>query len=391
MPHARIATRQIARSAAPSPSPERSRPAAPALISPGIRPDAGHLLGDDAPNFAAHATFGAPWWQHALAAPATGANHPTADAPDRSPATVIQRNKKRWTPAQHEQSRKFWERKERRTQYSRRVAAAKAGFHEMIGSDAVDQHKYPLDSFRGDEPVDKALDRLPHALRKSPELRAIVTAPDAAHGQSGVQTHVSKNKLQEALAAHQFAREKGLHNVAPHSSEIDFHASDAQGGQVLFDPFMSPMAGEGSQPDTSSRNTWAQASSKGSYYKHTHAKGGDERTIGVWDKTYTPHALEADLNQRLTASTANVDANVHAVRVPIADEIAREHVAAEDQIAADRENSRQRKELEARYNRAQRRKPSDKRGTLATALLEEGPRGEHWRGELQKLGQSRRR
>ncbi len=258
-----------------------------------------------------------------------------------------------------------------------RITRAEAGFNEMINGDTqdstVDQYKFPFDkrdlkkgdraltnpAGMGQETIGEAMERMPHEVRTSAGFIHIVTLPDSAHGQGERRDKVKKGELQEALAGWQYTKEASLdaHSTKP-AGEIDYIAANSHGQKVPFDPFMSPMAGPGKVASDASMNRWAQADKDGSYYKHTHSKGGNPDTVGVWDKTYTSGAQEQLLKNKLQATNADQGAKVHELRVPLGRMYAEEHVRAEDQIAkrnAEREKRRKRqiqKQIWKAQNRA---------------------------------------
>lgn len=257
--------------------------------------------------------------------------------------------------------------------------AAEQEFFTMLGNDgALDQHKFPFDGFTKEEPIDQALDRLPMGMRNSSTLRSITTLPDSAHGQHSARTKVNKGEFQEALAGWHFAHVRGLSNVKSMGAQIDFAGTDRQGREVPFDPFMSPLSGEGKQATEGDKKKWALADSKGSYYKHTHSKGGDLNTVGVWDQTYSSSAQVSDLKGRLKASRADQNTNVHELRVPIASAVATEHIAAERQIDKSNADKNRWKEVKKRYDKTQRRKPTAHGITFEEALVDDSQMGRYW-------------
>lgn len=272
--------------------------------------------------------------------------------------------------------------------YSRWFKQQKAEeeFHVMVGTDAVDQHKFPFDNFNTSETIDQAMDRLPIGMRNSEKLREIIVLPDAAHGQESERKDVKKGELQEALAGWHFSSLRALTNVKSKGPQIDFAGTDQQGREVPFDPFMSPLSAEGKDVSDKQKDTWAQKSNAGSYYKHTHGKGGDPDTVGVWDQTYSSEILVADLKGRLQKSGANLKANVHELRVPLDEAIAREHIAAEEQIERSKKEAADKmkrwEEVKKRYNKAQRRKPKNQRLTFEEALIDDSQLGRYWRTQV---------
>lgn len=311
------------------------------------------------------------------------------------PGTVqLRRRRQQLSPAAQANRERLLAKQSRRYAAEYRQHQAEQEFHTMIGTDGLDQYKYPFDNFGGRNPqnaqrtesINDALERLPVGMRNSSSLRDIVSLPDAAHGQHEARTEVSKGELQEALAGWHFSQSRGLRDVRSKSAQIDFAGTDSEGREVPFDPFMSPLAGEGRAPTQQSSTDWAQPSSAGSYYKHTHAKGGDANTVGVWDQTYSSKAQVSDLKTRLGASGADRGAKVHELRVPIAEGIAREHIAAEDQIQHrnEREAAKQQQWAEARkrYDKAQRRKPAERRMSFEEALIDDSQMGRYWRTQV---------
>ena len=306
-----------------------------------------------------------------------------------SPGTVqLRRRRQQLSPAAQANRQRLLDKQSRRYAAQNRQHQAEQEFHTMIGTDGLDQHKYPLDNFaKGKESIGEAMERLPSGMRRSSSLRDIVSLPDAAHGQEDeARTEVSKGEFQEALAGWHFSKLAGLSEVRSKSAQIDFAGTNSEGREVPFDPFMSPLAAEGRDPNPNFSTAWAQSNNHGSYYKHTHAKGGDENTVGVWDQTYSSKAQVSHLKALLATSGADRDARVHELRVPIAEGIAREHIAAEAQIQhrTEREVAKRKQWAEARkrYDKAQRRKPAERRMSFEEALIENSDLGRYWRTQV---------
>ena len=324
-------------------------------------------------------------------------------------APVVQRARKRkLNPKQEAQRQRLLERRERRASEEVRLNSAEREFRTAINRDPNSDrpprpnrpldyhpiHAFPLDyDQQPDRPktqsVDDFLDRLPKELRNS-NVRQIAEGSDPAKGDAQKRTELQRGGMTEVLAAHQFAQERGIDaaTIKPYSASIDFEARDREGRGVLFDPFISPQGGPYREPAKQTKEDWAKNEGEASYYKHTHGKGGDKRTIGVWDQTYSSPEQVSGLRRELAKTGADEGAKVHELRVPLARMYAREHLAAERQIAGGQSHFQT---VEQRYHKAQRRKPKERRVPFQQALAEQRQSGEgyshratFWRGELAK-------
>ncbi|KEA53003.1 hypothetical protein DT73_09715 [Mangrovibacter sp. MFB070] len=298
----------------------------------------------------------------------------------------VQLVKNKLSPKAEANRQRLLDKRKEKYSLSSKQQRAKDEFHKMIGTDGLDQYKFPFDNFNTAETVDNALDRLPIGMRDSETLRDITVLPDSAHGQDNERTHVNKGEFQEALAGWHFSNLRGLRNVRSMGAQIDFVGTDQQGREVPFDPFMSPLSGEGRVVNDANKDAWAQANQKGSYYKHTHSKGGDPNTVGVWDQTYSTMDQVSDLKGRLQVSGANINTNVQELRVPIAEAIAREHIAAEEGIEKSKKEAAAKMkkwaEVKSRYNKAQRRNPKSQHLTFEEALIDDSQLGRYWRTQV---------
>jgi len=84
---------------------------------------------------------------------------------------------------------------------------------------------------------------MPASLNEGGHLERLMLESDPAHAGSH---EVNENTLFESAAALKYAQQNGydLGSVGRHSATVDFHATDEQGQQVLFDPFGSPQMKE---------------------------------------------------------------------------------------------------------------------------------------------------
>lgn len=280
----------------------------------------------------------------------------------------------------------------------RRLERAASTFREIhgTGGSALNPHSFPLDVFgNGDAGVGEFADRLPRSLRDNADVRRLLSEPDPGRGEAHDPNRTSKLGAQEVLAAHEYARQRGidLHDVG-RGSTTDFVERRTAARDVPFDPFMSPSeiadSGHANPSLHQQEIDWARGTESrksGAYYKHTHGKGGHSNTVGVWDQTYSSPEQVARLRRQLRTTDATERANVAEVRVPLARHYAQEHVQAEREIDQRRSADAHWKETERRYRRAQRRKPPHQRVELDEAIREQRngrftQRARHWRAVL---------
>jgi hypothetical protein len=197
---------------------------------------------------------------------------------------------------------------------------------------------------------------------------------------------VDENTLYESAAALNYAQEKGydLNSVGRHSATVDFHATDQDGKQVLFDPFGSPQLKEPSAklqqlrskvatleekekngsltkkeeteltkartrlgeaetnfkqtPYTTTPGQWAG----GAYTDHTNESKGDGVT-GIWHTTATTHDQMKPLHdaaQNRTNVTADTPNNVQKIDLKLAEEFTKEdHQARQEMLGRINEGS----------------------------------------------------
>jgi hypothetical protein len=91
-----------------------------------------------------------------------------------------------------------------------------------------------------------ALRLIPASSSEGGHLERLMLEPDPAHAGSH---EVNESTLFESAAALKRAQQNGydLNSVGRHSATVDFHATDQQVKQVLFDPFGSPQMKEPSK------------------------------------------------------------------------------------------------------------------------------------------------
>src|SRR4051795_11029048 len=90
--------------------------------------------------------------------------------------------------------------------------------------------------------------------------------------------------MQETVGAWQYTKDKNIDmSRLARGGAVDFAVKDGH----PFDPFNSPLSGPGLEPADKQIGDWAKPEPNAAYYKHTHGKGGNPHTVGVWDQTYS--------------------------------------------------------------------------------------------------------
>jgi hypothetical protein len=239
--------------------------------------------------------------------------------------------------------------------------ASKAESKELQRENRTSDHPHRTELLKPPvQTMDQLLERLPAEHRLNPEFRRIAQLRDPAHGEEP--PNPDKHG-REALAAWEFVKNERVDptTIRREVEEIDYHAGAPGAAPVPFDPFLSPLSGPGREPTDEQVTDWARAQpvaaasegsvaasssaaaapkkkkkkggddEPGSYYKHTHGKGGQD-TIGVWDQTYSSQSAVRRAGAALDASGARRGASVREVRVPLAEMYAREHIAAEAKL-----------------------------------------------------------
>ena len=234
-----------------------------------------------------------------------------------------------------------------------------------------------------EESAKRLASMMPASLSEGCHLERLMLEPDPAHAGSHV---VNENTLFESAAALKYAQEKGydLNSVGRHSATVDFHATDQDGKQVLFDPFGSPQMKEPStrlqqlrskvttleekektgsltnkekselgkartnlakaetdfkaRPYTTTPERWAS----GAYTDHTNESKGDG-VNGIWHTTATTGDQMKPLHdaaQNRTNVTADTPNNVQKIDLKLAEEFTKEdHQARQEMLGRINEGS----------------------------------------------------
>jgi hypothetical protein len=221
---------------------------------------------------------------------------------------------------------------------------------------------------------------MPASLSQGGHLERLMLEPDPAHAGNH---QVNENTLFESAAALNYAEQKGydLSSVGRHSATVDFHATDRQGKEVLFDPFGSPQLKEPSNTMTTlskkvseleekknngqlspdeektlrdSRKNLAKQEntynkkpytvtpdqwSKGAYTAHTNESKGAGVT-GIWHTTATTGDQISALRTAVAPQPGEKEPNVQEVDLNLAAEFTKEdHQARQEMLGRINEGS----------------------------------------------------